>query len=50
MIADVLALAGRRQIVSEVANRFALDRVVEAYRALESSPAGKILVLPGNEA
>ena len=49
VISSVLALADRRRIMSEVAQRFTLDRVVEAYRALDSNPAGKILVLPGDE-
>ena len=48
MISDGLALATKRPaVISEVAGRFALDQVVDAYRKLESDPRGKVLVLPG---
>lgn len=33
-------------VVSEVAGRFRLDQVAEAYRLLESGAGGKVLVLP----
>jgi len=47
LIADGLAVARRHPAaISEVAARFPLDQVADAYRALESNPAGKILVLP----
>ena len=46
LISEALALATNRPIASEVAGRFPLDRVADAYRALESNPGGKILVLP----
>ena len=48
LISDGLTLAQKRPaIISEIAGRFALDQVVEAYRKLESGPHGKVLVLPG---
>jgi NADPH2:quinone reductase len=47
LIADALALAAnRRAVISHVAGRFPLDRVADAYRALESGASGKVLVLP----
>jgi NADPH:quinone reductase len=47
MIADGLNLATkRRAVISDVAGRFPLDQVADAYRALESGPRGKILVVP----
>jgi NADPH2:quinone reductase len=46
-VSDGLALAVERPaVISEVANRFPLDDVVDAYRALEAAPKGKILVIP----
>jgi NADPH:quinone reductase len=33
-------------VISEVAGRFPLDRVAAAYRALESNPRGKVLIVP----
>jgi NADPH2:quinone reductase len=46
LIADALALAQRRPaVMSEIAGRFALDQVVDAYRKLESDSYGKVLVL-----
>lgn len=33
-------------VISEVAGRFPLDRAGDAYRVLESGPAGKVLVVP----
>jgi NADPH2:quinone reductase len=48
LISDGLALAmNRPAIISDVAGRFALDQVIDAYRKLESDPHGKVLVLPG---
>jgi NADPH:quinone reductase len=47
LISDGLALAARRPaVIGEVAGRFPLDRVADAYRLLESGAAGKVLVLP----
>jgi NADPH2:quinone reductase len=46
LISEALALATKRPVVSGVAGRFPLDRVVDAYRALESHPRGKVLVTP----
>jgi NADPH:quinone reductase len=37
----------RPSVIGEVAGRFPLDRVADAYRALEAAPKGKILVIPG---
>ena len=37
----------RRAIISDIAGRFALSRVIDGYRKLESDPNGKVLVLPG---
>jgi NADPH2:quinone reductase len=48
LISDALDLATTRPaVISDVAGRFSLDRVADAYRALESGPNGKILVIPG---
>ena len=48
LISHGLSLAAkRRAIISDVAGRFALDDVIDAYRALESGSHGKVLVLPG---
>jgi NADPH:quinone reductase len=50
LIADALALASKNPaVICDVAGRFALSRVVDAYRELESNPNGKVLVLPGLE-
>jgi NADPH:quinone reductase-like Zn-dependent oxidoreductase len=47
LISDALKLAARRpSVVSDVAARFHLDEVVDAYRAIEANPHGKVLVLP----
>jgi len=45
-ISEGLALAMTRPIVSAAAVRLPLSRVAEAYQALDSGPAGKVLVLP----
>jgi NADPH2:quinone reductase len=48
LISDGLTLATKRPaIVSDIAGRFALNQVQDAYRELESGPHGKVLVLPG---
>ncbi len=48
LISDALALASKRPaVISDVAGRFALSQVVEAYRELESGSYGKVLVVPG---
>lgn len=36
----------RPAVISDVAARFPLDRAADTYRALESNPLGKVLVLP----
>jgi NADPH:quinone reductase len=45
-ISEALALATTRPLVSDVAARLPLDRVADAYRALDSGVPGKVLVLP----
>ncbi len=45
-ISEVLDLAATRPLVSDVAARFPLDRVADAYRALDAGAPGKVLVLP----
>jgi len=45
-ISEALALATTRPLVSDVAARFPLSRVADAYRALDSGVPGKVLVLP----
>jgi NADPH2:quinone reductase len=48
LISEGLTLATTRPaIISDIAGRFALDQIVDAYRKLESEPHGKVLVLPG---
>lgn len=48
LIAAGLDLAvSRPAVISRVADRFPLERAADAYRMLESDPAGKILVIPG---
>jgi NADPH2:quinone reductase len=46
LISEALALATKRPLATDVAGRFTLDCVADAYRALDSNPAGKILVFP----
>src|SRR5215469_1700261 len=47
LISDGLNLATKRPaIISDVAGRFALNEIVDAYRKLESDPQGKVLVIP----
>lgn len=45
-IAEALALATTRPLASDVAARFPLDRVADAYRALDGGAPGKVLVVP----
>lgn len=48
LIGDALALASKKPaVISDVAGRFALNQVIDAYGELESDPHGKVLVLPG---
>src|SRR5215471_17537168 len=48
LISSGLILAAkRRAIISDIAGRFALNHVIDAYRELESASHGKVLVLPG---
>jgi len=47
LILNALRLAVKRPaVISDIAGRFALDRVADAYQALESGSHGKVLVLP----
>jgi NADPH2:quinone reductase len=47
LIAEGLALAARRPaVITDVAGRFPLDCVADAYRLLESGAGGKVLVQP----
>jgi NADPH2:quinone reductase len=47
LISDALRIAVKRPaIIGDIAGRFALDRVADAYRVLESGSHGKVLVLP----
>jgi NADPH2:quinone reductase len=47
LISAALTLAAKRPaVIGDIAGRFPLERVVDAYRALESGPQGKVLVLP----
>jgi NADPH2:quinone reductase len=51
LISHALTLAEKRPaVISEIAGRFSLNDVVEAYRALESDPRGKVLVIPDHNA
>jgi NADPH:quinone reductase len=45
-ISEALSLALTRPVASDIAARCPLDRVGDAYRTLERSPGGKVLVLP----
>ena len=45
-ISEALALASTRPLTTDIAARFPLDRVADAYRMLDSNPGGKVLVLP----
>jgi NADPH:quinone reductase len=47
LISDALALAAKRPaVISDIAGRFPLHRVADAYREMESGSHGKVLVLP----
>src|SRR5262249_95000 len=46
LISQALAMATTRPVTADIAGRFPLDDVADAYRALESSAPGKVLVLP----
>jgi NADPH:quinone reductase len=47
LIADGLALAAkRRAVIADVAGRFPLERVSDAYGLMESGVSGKVLVTP----
>ena len=47
LISDGLTLATKRpSIISDIAGRFALNQVIDAFRKLESDSHGKVLVLP----
>jgi NADPH2:quinone reductase len=47
LISNALRLAVERPaVISDIAGRFALDRVADAYRLLESGAHGKVLVVP----
>ncbi len=46
LIAEALAAASMRPLATPVAGRFPLSRLSDAYRMLDSNPAGKVLVLP----
>jgi NADPH2:quinone reductase len=51
LISQALTMAAKRPaVISEIAGRFSLDDAVEAYRALESGPQGKVLVIPSHNA
>jgi NADPH:quinone reductase len=51
LISQALTMAAKRPaVISEIAGRFSLDDAVEAYRALESGPRGKVLVIPSHGA
>jgi NADPH:quinone reductase len=50
LISAALALARKcPAVVSDIAGRFPLRQVADAYRALECSPGGKVLVIPGHD-
>jgi NADPH2:quinone reductase len=47
LISSALTLAAKRPaVISDIAGRFPLDHVADAYRLLESGTHGKVLVLP----
>lgn len=50
LVSQGLVMALKRPaVISDIAGRFSLDNIIEAYRVLESSPRGKILVVPGDD-
>ena len=48
-ISEALALAAARPLVSDIAARLPLDRVVDGFRALDAGAPGKVLILPHAE-
>jgi len=48
-VSEALTLAPKRRLAPVVAGRFTLDRVVDAYRELESNCHGKVVVIPRYE-
>ncbi len=49
LITDALATAvNRPAVISDIAGRFRLDEVADAYRMLDSGASGKVLVLPNS--
>jgi NADPH:quinone reductase len=48
-VSEALTLATKRRLAPVVAGRFSLDRVVDAYRELESESHGKVLVVPHDD-
>jgi NADPH:quinone reductase-like Zn-dependent oxidoreductase len=48
-VSEALTLATKRRLAPAVAGRFSLDRVVDAYRELESESHGKVLVVPHDD-
>jgi len=47
LISDGLRLATKRPaVISDIAGRFSLDHIADAYRMMEEDPHGKVLVLP----
>jgi NADPH:quinone reductase len=47
LISDALALAAKRPaVICDIAGRFPLNHVIDAYRMLESDAHGKVLVFP----
>jgi NADPH2:quinone reductase len=50
LISHGLSLAAKRPaVISDVTGRFSLDNVIDAYRALQSGPQGKVLVIPSGD-
>ena len=48
LVSEGLHLATKRPaVISDIAGRFSLHQITDAYRKLESDPHGKLLVLPG---
>jgi NADPH2:quinone reductase len=48
-VSEALTLATKRRLAPVIAGRFSLDRVVDAYRELESESHGKVLVVPHDD-
>src|SRR5262249_768073 len=46
LITEALASSSNRHLAIDIAGRFPLDSVAEAYRLLESNHHGKVLILP----